>query len=146
MLKKLNITVSKPSDPLFKIMARINKVSSNSEVITYQDGIYENPYYPFNGDHWSKSMGIKIIDEWVAYGVADNYEQILEHYPFEVNNPKSNYVIILTEVRKDNQPSDGGWRWHKWGEYIGTQNPQYEYLYDEKDIEKVYCYHIYEIE
>lgn len=29
--------------------------------------------------------------------------------------------------------------------YIGIQNPQYEYLYDEEDIEKVYCYHIYEV-
>jgi hypothetical protein len=47
-------------------------------------------------------------------------------------------------VIKANQSHEGGWRWHKWGEYIGKYEPQYEYLYDEPEIEKVYVYHIYE--
>lgn len=33
-----------------------------------------------------------------------------------------------------------------WGAYIGNQNPQHEYIYDDKHIDKVYCYHIYEID
>jgi len=52
----------------------------------------------------------------------------------------------LRVIRKDLEPTDGGWRWHKWGEYIGTQNPQMEYIHDEPEIEKVYVYHIYELE
>jgi hypothetical protein len=48
----------------------------------------------------------------------------------------------LTEVRKDDQPKQGGWRWHKWGPYIGTHEKQFEYLADEEGIERVFCYHI----
>jgi hypothetical protein len=31
------------------------------------------------------------------------------------------------------------------GEYLGTQNPQCEYLYDEPDIEEVYIFEIVEV-
>ena len=33
-----------------------------------------------------------------------------------------------------------GWRWHKWGPYIGTQDPQCEYLADEPEIKEVFVY------
>lgn len=53
--------------------------------------------------------------------------------------------MILTPVRKADQTHDGGWRWNKWwGPYIGSQRPQFEYLYDEPEIDEVFCYHIYE--
>jgi hypothetical protein len=55
------------------------------------------------------------------------------------------FTLAFTRVRKRDQPDEGGWRWHKWGEYIGEKSPQYEYLYDEgNEIEEVYCYHVYE--
>lgn len=80
-----------------------------------------------------------------GYGVCDNYEQVLSHHP-EVNDPNKKFVITLTPIIKAEEPSGGGWRWHKWGEYIGTLNPQCEYLYDENDtIQKVYVYHIYQL-
>lgn len=147
MLKKLNITVTKPKGLVLQMLSQINGTLTDAEVITYKDGVYENPHYSScNGEFWLQEMGIEVIDGCVDYGVADNYEQILEYYSSKVNDPKHNYVILLSEVRKDKQPSEHGWRWHKWGKYIGTQNPQYEYLYDEENIEKVYCYLICEVE
>jgi hypothetical protein len=38
-----------------------------------------------------------------------------------------------------------GWRYHKWGDYIGSQNPQSEYLYDDTHIDAVWTFHIYEL-
>jgi hypothetical protein len=54
------------------------------------------------------------------------------------------FVISFTRVLKSNQPSAGGWRWHKWGPYMGTQNSQREYLHDEPSISEIFCYHIME--
>ncbi len=78
-----------------------------------------------------------------SYGVCDSVDQLLETYSFD-NDPRK-LVISLTKVSKANQSPDGGWRWHKWGEYIGTFTPCCEYLYDEVGIEEVYVYHIYEL-
>lgn len=77
------------------------------------------------------------------YGVCDSAAQLLEKYP-ELEAPGRSFVVTLKEVKKSEQSSDGGWRWHKWGEYIGTQGPTREYLYDEPLIESVFVYHIYE--
>jgi len=76
-----------------------------------------------------------------SYGVCDNWEQIIEQAPNLLTCPEKLAIFLGEVVRKD-QPPEGGWRWHKWGLYIGTKNPQCEYLYDEEGIEKVYCYHI----
>lgn len=78
-----------------------------------------------------------------SYGVCDSVEQLLAAYP-ELEAPGREFVVVLTAIHKSEQSSDGGWRWHKWGPYIGTQNPQHEYIYDEPNIDVVYVYHIYE--
>ena len=81
-----------------------------------------------------------------AYGVCDNIEQVKEKYSKWLNSPDLKFFISFAEVRKSEQSSEGGWRWHKWGGYIGIKEPQCEYLYDEDDdIQKVYCYHIYQL-
>jgi len=84
------------------------------------------------------------------YGVADNIEQIKEYFKEEVVDPKRRYFITVTFVNqeKENKGKGDGWRWHKWGEYIGTLDCQCEYLDDEDfgdDFEGVFCFHIYEI-
>lgn len=56
------------------------------------------------------------------------------------------YLIGLSTVNRKDEPEGGGWRWGKWGKYIGTQKPQHEYIYNDTHIDTVYCYHIYEIE
>lgn len=76
-------------------------------------------------------------------GVCDSLEQLKAKCP-ELDNSERKFVVTLTKVRKGDQPSEGGWRWCKWGKYIGDHEIKYEYLADEKGIEKVFCYHIYE--
>lgn len=76
-------------------------------------------------------------------GVCDSPEQLLEKIPELVTDPRK-FLVTVTEINRDEQPDNGGWRWHKWGEYIGDKEPTMEYLYDESEIEQVYVYHIYE--
>ncbi|MGG1671524.1 hypothetical protein ACIFOE_12895 [Paenibacillus sp. NRS-1783] len=122
-----------------------------------REGIY-NTEFEYNFDHELTFKGVRIKDKYnydpivddgeryvEPYGVCDHYEQILNLAP-EIINSEKKYVIGLTLVKKEWEPEDGGWRWHKWGEYIGNQSPQCEYIYDEPEIEQVYCYYIYEIE
>ncbi len=71
---------------------------------------------------------------------AINPDQIIEKWP-ELVTDDERYLIFLTEIRKEDQ-TIGGWRWHKWGEYIGTQEPQHEYLYDEPNIQSIYVFQI----
>ena len=82
----------------------------------------------------------KLINE---YGVVDSPEQLRALYDFEADPRQLAISFVLLE--KKNMAPEGGWRWHKWGPYLGTQNPQCEYLYDEPDIYEVYVYHIYEL-
>ena len=37
----------------------------------------------------------------------------------------------------------GGWRWHKWGPYLGKHTPKCEYLDEEKNIDYVLLWHLY---
>ena len=78
------------------------------------------------------------------YGVADNLEQIIDLY----NNAewfKGNHVILCWMVEKEPDNPCSGWRWHKWGDYIGTRNPQCEYLNDEPEINEVVVFSIYKV-
>ena len=78
------------------------------------------------------------------YGVCDNYQQVLDHIPHLIDSDEK-FCVILTPVEKNAQPEDGGWRWSKWGEYIGNQKSSSEYLYYEPDIDLVFVYHIYRV-
>lgn len=105
-------------------------------------GVYTRGSFGHNGyvpgwEDWPK------MDNGSPYGVCDNYQQILVRYP-ELQAEDRTFVVFMTRVTHAEQPDSGGWRWHKWGEYIGTHELQHEYLYDEKGIEEVFCYHIYE--
>ncbi len=77
----------------------------------------------------------------VTYGVADNIEQIKEYYKEEIADSTRKFFIHLTPVwqRKENAGKGGGWRWHKWGEYIGKLDPKCEYL-DDEDFGKDFKY------
>lgn len=79
------------------------------------------------------------------FGVCDGWEQITARWPHLIKDLEA-YVIAMVEMRREDQSPEGGWRWHKWGEYIGTQKPEHEYLYDDKHIDVVYTYHIYRLE
>ena len=82
------------------------------------------------------------------YGVADSIEQIKEYFKEEIEDANNKYFITATPVYQDreNKGKGGGWRWHKWGEYIGKLNPQCEHLDDEdfgEDFKYVICFHLY---
>lgn len=132
---------------------RISK-ENNFEYIPQSDpgwiqeiGIYQSSF-PFNfpEDEFEELQKLtrddryKIFPDYgkTTYGVADNIEQIKEYYKEEIADIEKKYVIALTPVWQDktNKGKGGGWRWHKWGKYIGTLNPQCEYLDDEDFGEK----------
>lgn len=77
------------------------------------------------------------------YGVADSYEQVLDKYPHLAASDRKYLLRVITLRKEDEEP--GGWRWHKWGAYIGVQEPQTEYLYDEPVIDQVVLWHVYEV-
>lgn len=103
--------------------------------------------------HWSiDQLGVPIRKRWrekevtfldfEEYGVCDTPEQAVEH--LKLRERAEPYFITFVKIERATQPSDGGWRWHKWGSYIGTKEPQREYLHDEPEIEAVYTFHVYE--
>jgi len=58
------------------------------------------------------------------------------------------YLIRVAPVRKAEQPAYGGWRWHKWGPYIGAfkdHAKRSEYLYDTLEVEEVFVYEVHEM-
>ena len=149
----VNLTYDKnnisPSS-IVSMIAQINAVdvSKPEEYFEhYTTGVYRHDGYLFNSDLFiDEHCSEIVVDKWVGYGVCDNYHQVLETYRDLLSLPTQKFVIMLSTVTRASQPERGGWRWHKWGEYIGTQNPQHEYLYDDTHIDKVYCFSIYEVE
>ena len=148
MLKDLSYYTTRPSE-IYAMIAQINGIDLSSEKTYfehYTTGVYRHDGYIFNFNGFiEERCEDEISDKWVVYGVCDNYEQVLERYKDILNNTDKNYVVGMCTVDRCRQSSEGGWRWHKWGEYIGTQNPKHEYLYDDTHIDRVYCFHIYEI-
>jgi hypothetical protein len=141
------VNVSTGIHPIANVVADAAGNSRNTEKL--ETGIYLIGHFSFN----HIIIGNKIKDEWPEfednpefreYGVCDDYKQVLEKYP-ELISSKRQFVMSVTPINKSKQPADGGWRWHKWGEYIGNQKPTREYLHDEPIIEKVFVYHIYEL-
>jgi len=86
----------------------------------------------------------------VSYGVADSIEQIKQYYKNEIKDTKRKYFIECSPVFQDreNKGKGGGWRWHKWGKYIGKLDSKCEYLDDEdfgEDFKYIICFSINEV-
>jgi hypothetical protein len=78
------------------------------------------------------------IDEKIdCFGVCDSVKNFLDIFDEKLKNSGRKYFVCFVPLTKEEQPKFGGWRWCKWGEYIGTQNQTAEYLYDELYIKKV---------
>ena len=117
-----------------------------------QPGIYEIGH--FGSSAWPNSQEYEHYPEFEelngiwrnCYGVCDSVDDILELYADIIADPERQICITMTEIVRDqsNRGQGGGWRWHKWGPYIGKMEPTMEYLDDEPLIERVYVYHIYE--
>jgi hypothetical protein len=93
--------------------------------------------------HWSTlETWFDGLDDQVYFGVCDDVEQILAHHP-DIKESAQHFVVGVIAIRKEWEPDRDGWRWHKWGEYIGTQKSSCEYLADEPEIEQVYVYQVH---
>lgn len=136
----------KDYNPILAIL--FNNTNANAKQLA--QGIYEvghfgcSPFLPGLVDPY-KNEDYCLKDIHNEYGVCDNYQQILDQEP-ALQDPNRQFFITLKSVKKSEESSWGGWRWHKWGPYIGTQKPTCEYLYDEPVIEEIFVYHIYEKE
>lgn len=84
-----------------------------------------------------------------CFGVCDSPEQFINKFEKDLEVDERVFVVSFCHIGKNpkNKGFGGGWRWHKWGPYIGTGQPHHEYLDDEEGFENgVYCYHIYQLE
>lgn len=83
-----------------------------------------------------------------CFGVVDTPEQFIQQYHDLLEKDQRSFTIFLTHIKKnpENKGLGGGWRWHKWGTYIGSGVPTTEYLDDEPEFENgVWVYHIYTV-
>ncbi len=162
MLVKLNIkrihkAIKDKIDETFKDTPEVGKEDIfdcyKSDSHKKLQGFYENLNFHIVLDEYIENEGYEYIDdyncyfedtEFGIYGVADNLLQVLKQCPGLATSERY-YVVGYCWMRKNEQDKNGGWRWHKWGKYIGNQKPTCEYLYDEPKIKEVVCYHIYEL-
>lgn len=104
-------------------------IPQSDESLMLEKGIYrDNVDFNFGENEFlEKSEKVDV------YGVADNLEQIKEYLKKYIDDLNEKYIISVTPVFQDksNEGKRDGWRWHKWGPYIGKLKPQYEYLDDE---------------
>lgn len=75
--------------------------------------------------------GYRVIDKYSDYGVADNVHQILGVSSKFVNDKTNQYFFHVHPIYPAEQSQTGGWRWHKWGEYIGSYESEFDYIYDD---------------
>ncbi|WP_280185424.1 MULTISPECIES: hypothetical protein [Nocardia] len=91
--------------------------------------------------------------DWAAYppdeyGIGDSPEQILAHPTTAwIHTDPREFVVIFSEIRREDQPSRQGWRFHKHGRYIGVHNVEWEYLAEQDGergdrIDSVVTFHI----
>jgi hypothetical protein len=130
-------------DPILQLIAALN--GNNDTLIEVARGVYEIGH--FSGSHMFHGVqnDYPELQNANAYGVCDSWENLAQVCPTLYTDPNRKFVVTLTPIEKSTQPTEDGWRWHKWGPYIGKHTPQCEYLHDEPNIDKVYVYHIYEM-
>jgi hypothetical protein len=78
-----------------------------------------------------------------CYGVCDSVEQFMRKYGEALKTDVADYCLSFTRIAKATQDPVGGWRWHKWGEYVGEGEPTHEYLSHEPKFTEVYVFHVF---
>lgn len=135
-------------DPLEKKIHEIISGSRGSDIRRIAPGLYQIGHWNFDSylpGEWEKYASFDEFGDFGAYGVCDNPSQFMQALGEKLaTHPARSFVVSLVQLKKADESPEGGWRWHKWGPYIGEQEPQCEYLYDEPKIEEVWTYHVYE--
>lgn len=122
----------------------IEKLTTSKDVDEYQ--FMSEGFYPFHGvsDNATqvKRYLQKQIDTYLYQNDVTGDQGFYEGkrlVNFIQMHPNYQFVIFFSPFINDhtNGFETQGWRWHKWGEYIGKHIPCYEYLSDEKGIDYV---------
>lgn len=140
----VDVTFKKP-DPFMAII--LGAVSSGkflqdpSDDLIIPNRIGQGMYL---ATHWQiDDLGVPLKHRYAKQcGVCDTPEQAVEKLGLR-DSPEKVFVSFV-RIRRDEQPAQYGWRWHKWGPYIGDQKPTCEYIAGEPEIEEVYTFHVYE--
>lgn len=129
-------------DPIAMVVDPISAIMSGGVGTSrLEEGCYQTGH--LGGSHIMPGYDQFPLVEPGPFGVCDSLQQLKDKCP-ELANPDRTFVVLLTEVVRENEPESGGWRWHKWGEYIGDHQIQHEHLKNEEGIDRVYVFHIYE--
>lgn len=84
-----------------------------------------------------------------VYGVCDSPAQFMEKFGEAAQADSHRLAVFFTHVPKEpaNARRGGGWRWRKWGKYVGSGTPTTEYLDDEPEFcDGVYVFHVHDID
>ena len=144
-------------NPTLLLMSKI--IGNGLPTTELEEGIFQCGHFNFEdhlegrvysfSDNWDRRERKEEVDlpnGLDEHGVADSIENFKEVYQAIIEDKERDFIVSFTPIVKAEQSPSGGWRWHKWGTYIGGKNPQHEYIYDEDDsIEKVFVFHVYEI-
>lgn len=141
-----------PKDALFSIIASFNKGASKHGEYEIEPGYVHIPgfnagYSIYPGGHppYFEYQYPEFNDVGLnCYGVCDSPQQFIAKYDKLLRDDPRTFCVAFSHVAKDpTNKEGGGWRWHKWGPYIGGGEPQCEYLDDEDGFDDgVYVYHI----
>lgn len=80
-----------------------------------------------------------------AYGLCDSPEQFLAMFP-HIEDDDVPRILTFHGIMRKHQPAQGGFRYHKNGNYLGKQRPRHEYLYDDTHIDMICGFHVYRVE
>jgi len=117
-----------------------------------EEGVYVVPSFNFDNlvgvrDFNMKYPNFPMDDGWFgSFGICDTPEQFMQKYGDDLKKDERTFVIGFCHVAK--VPGErGGWRWHKWGSYVGEGEPKQEYLAEEEGFDDgVYVYSIIQID
>lgn len=149
MLKTPTLT-ERRRDPLLGMIASLGNNNPNTEIIcegVLKIGHFGGDLLLFGKNDFDRSYpDIEGLPE--CCGVCDTPEQFLEDFKQVLEDSDKVLAVTMTQVHKDpdNRGKGGGWRWHKWGPYVGKGEPTQEYLDDEDEFDAgVWIYHVYDM-
>lgn len=107
-------------------------------------GVFEIGHFSFDTLLSKRGGNLHEEDDWESYarelpadipcyGVCDSIEQFMADFGAALQSDSREYCMSFTHIAKDPEP--GGWRWHKWGPYVGKGTRTAEYLADEQGFE-----------
>lgn len=134
-----------PMDPVLAMVTGFIAGDKHRKHIS--KGLYEIGHFNFAHEMGLRDYEREYIDigDIGGYGVCDSPEQFTKRLGEALDKDPRQLVVSLTHVPKV-PGEEGGWRWHKWGEYIGEGKPTTEYLADESEFKDgVWVYHIFDV-